>query len=161
MRASDLRQRRNALGLTQLSLARLLGVASNTVARWERGKLSIPSQTSRLLGVLEGTAELEEGMTPEPEALRRLGEAFARAGLTMEEDEAAVFLSESQAAERLGVSRAEVKRLDEEGRLKALRQPFGTSRPGALVVTDKGERAYPEEQVLKLKSQRSRKRKAS
>jgi len=98
-------------------------------------------------------------MRPTPEALNRLGEAMARAGLTMDEKEQAIFLSESQTAARLGLSRAGVKRLESEGRLKPLRQPFGTSRPGALVVTDKGECVYPEEQVAKLNAARSRKRK--
>lgn len=36
-----LRQVRDALGLTQKDLATKLGVASNTVARWERGELAI------------------------------------------------------------------------------------------------------------------------
>jgi len=159
MRGTDLRRRRETLGLTQLSLARRLGVAPNTVARWERGELRIPSQTFRLLVVLEGIAQTEERMRPTPEALNRLGEAMARAGLTMDEKEQAIFLSESQTAARLGLSRAGVKRLESEGRLKPLRQPFGTSRPGALVVTDKGECVYPEEQVAKLNAARSRKRK--
>jgi hypothetical protein len=119
----------------------------------------MPTQASRLLAVLEGMAETEEGMRPTPEALSRLGEAVARAGLTLDEDEAVTFLSESQAATRLGISRAEVKRYENEGRLKALRQPFGTSRPGAVVVTDKGECVYPEDQVLKLATARDRKRK--
>ena len=158
MKASDLKRRRVALGLTQLSLAHRLGVAANTAARWERGELPVPPQASRLLGVLEGIAETEEKMRPTPEALTRLGEALNRAGLTVDEDEAVVFLSESQAAERLGISRPEVKRLEGEGRLRPLRQPFGTSRPGALVVTDKGECVYPEEQVSKLAAARRRKR---
>ena len=41
-------------------------------------------------------------MRPTPETLSRLGEALTRAGLTVDEDEGEVFLSESQAAERLG-----------------------------------------------------------
>ena len=35
---SELRARRRALGLTQVQLAAVLGVAGNTVARWERGE---------------------------------------------------------------------------------------------------------------------------
>jgi transcriptional regulator with XRE-family HTH domain len=158
MATSSLKRRRVKLGLTQLSLAQRLGVAANTVARWERGELPVPTQAARLLGVLEGIAETEEKMRPTPEALDRLGEALSRAGLTVDEDEAATFLSESQTAERLGMSRPGVRRLESQGRLKPLRQPFGTSRPGALVVTDKGERVYPEEQVTKIAAGRRRKR---
>jgi non-specific serine/threonine protein kinase len=39
MGLSDLRERRQALHLTQAQLARVLGVPANTVARWERGDL--------------------------------------------------------------------------------------------------------------------------
>ena len=158
MRPAELKQARKALGLTQESLARRVGVAPNTVARWERGELAMPVQASRLIGVLEGIADAEAGMRPTDEALSRLGEAMGRAGLTADEDEAVTFLSESQAAARLGVTRAEVKKYEKEGRLKALRQPFGTSKPGALVVTDKGECVYPEDQVTKLAKGRRRRR---
>jgi hypothetical protein len=54
------------------------------------------------------------------------------------------------------VSSRLVKKHEQEGRLKALRQPFGTSRPGAVVVTDTGERVYPEEQVAELAKGRRR-----
>jgi transcriptional regulator with XRE-family HTH domain len=156
VKPAELKQARKALGLTQESLARRVGVAPNTVARWERGELAMPVQASRLIGVLEGIADTEAGMRPTDEALSRLGEAMARAGLTADEDEAVTFLSESQAATRLGVTRAQVKKYEQEGRLKALRQPFGTSRPGAVVVTDTGERVYPEDQVAELAKGRRR-----
>ena len=39
MGPSELRQRRDALQLTQAELARAVGVARNAVARWERGEL--------------------------------------------------------------------------------------------------------------------------
>src|SRR4030088_2419201 len=51
----ELRTRRQALRLSQASLARALGVAANTVARWERGELRI-GDTSR---VSERLARLE------------------------------------------------------------------------------------------------------
>src|SRR5262245_17315871 len=41
MEPGELRSRRRALGLTQAALARTLGVAPNTLARWERGELSV------------------------------------------------------------------------------------------------------------------------
>jgi transcriptional regulator with XRE-family HTH domain len=157
MRKIDLAPRRKALSLTQLALARRVGVTANTVARWERGELPMPSQASSLLELLEGIAETEEQLRPAPEALNRLGEAIARAGLMAELDEGDIFLSETQAANRLGISRSEVRRLESRRRLKPLRQPLGTSRPGALALTDQGERVYPEAQVLKLSADRARK----
>jgi non-specific serine/threonine protein kinase len=47
----ELRTRRQALRLSQASLARALGVAANTVARWERGELRI-GDTSRVSEML-------------------------------------------------------------------------------------------------------------
>jgi transcriptional regulator with XRE-family HTH domain len=41
MLGAELLARRKSLGLTQSELAERLGVASNTVARWERGELTI------------------------------------------------------------------------------------------------------------------------
>ncbi|MBV9601660.1 MAG: helix-turn-helix domain-containing protein [Chloroflexi bacterium] len=41
MRPRHLRERRQSLGLSQADLGRTLGVARNTVARWERGELEI------------------------------------------------------------------------------------------------------------------------
>ena len=41
MRPADIRGRRQALRLSQAGLGRALGVARNTVARWERGELEI------------------------------------------------------------------------------------------------------------------------
>jgi predicted ATPase/DNA-binding CsgD family transcriptional regulator/DNA-binding XRE family transcriptional regulator len=54
--ATELRVRRRALGLSQAALARALGVASNTVARWERGERSIrsPELVGLALQRLEG-----------------------------------------------------------------------------------------------------------
>ncbi len=41
MLGSELASRRRSLGISQDELARRLGVAANTVARWERGELRI------------------------------------------------------------------------------------------------------------------------
>ncbi len=41
--AMELRARRRALGLTQAELAAALGIAANTIARWERGARQIGS----------------------------------------------------------------------------------------------------------------------
>jgi transcriptional regulator with XRE-family HTH domain len=57
----ELRGLRKRLGLTQVELAKKVGVASNTVARWERGELGISEPVSRLLALL---AKVELPRTP-------------------------------------------------------------------------------------------------
>lgn len=42
MTGKQLRRKRNQMSMTQAELAKLLGVARNTVARWERGEMSVP-----------------------------------------------------------------------------------------------------------------------
>lgn len=42
MEGEKLKEKRMALGLTQAQLAEILDVKPNTVARWERGLLSVP-----------------------------------------------------------------------------------------------------------------------
>lgn len=42
MDKTELKERREALGMTQVSLAARLGVAPSTVARWEQGVVPIP-----------------------------------------------------------------------------------------------------------------------
>ena len=49
MEGSELRLLRQRLGLTQATLARSVGVATNTLARWERGELPISSSVSEQL----------------------------------------------------------------------------------------------------------------
>jgi len=49
MTAAALRNLRPRLRLSQAGLARLLGVAPNTVARMERGEMRISEPTARLL----------------------------------------------------------------------------------------------------------------
>ena len=53
MDGSELRRRRERLRMTQEQLARELGVAPNTVARWERGERSIPPHLALALNALE------------------------------------------------------------------------------------------------------------
>lgn len=43
MNGAKLRERRKALGLTQQALGDILGVAQNSVARWEREEMAIPT----------------------------------------------------------------------------------------------------------------------
>jgi DNA-binding transcriptional regulator YiaG len=41
MTPEELRERRRKYNLSQSSLAKLMGVTANTVARWERGEVAI------------------------------------------------------------------------------------------------------------------------
>jgi DNA-binding transcriptional regulator YiaG len=49
MSGEELRRVRRRLGLTQVELAKQLGTAANTVARWERGVLGIGEPVARLV----------------------------------------------------------------------------------------------------------------
>jgi transcriptional regulator with XRE-family HTH domain len=53
MSGSEFRARREALGYTQAVLASLLGVAANTLARWERDELPIPPIAEPALRAVE------------------------------------------------------------------------------------------------------------
>lgn len=52
MTGKTLRSIRKRLNLTQVQLARQLGVTSNTVARWERDEMKISEPVSRLIRLL-------------------------------------------------------------------------------------------------------------
>lgn len=52
MRGDEVRRIRNRLRLTQAALAVKIGVASNSVARWERGEMRIRESAARLLRLL-------------------------------------------------------------------------------------------------------------
>jgi predicted ATPase/DNA-binding CsgD family transcriptional regulator len=69
---AELRARRRALALSQAGLAKILGVAPNTVARWERGELRTadPSRVRAALGRLEADALARHG-TDNPERPHR------------------------------------------------------------------------------------------
>jgi DNA-binding transcriptional regulator YiaG len=58
MTPTALRQLRRRLGLSQAKFAALVGVASNTVARWERGELGMKPTTARLIQLV--TAQRKE-----------------------------------------------------------------------------------------------------
>lgn len=53
MTGGELREIRKRLDLTHESLANQLGVAANTIARWERGERAIPEYLSLALEALE------------------------------------------------------------------------------------------------------------
>ncbi len=56
MTGKQLRRIRRELSLTQAELAEEIGVAPNTVARWERDERSISEQTSILVRMLAEAA---------------------------------------------------------------------------------------------------------
>lgn len=58
----DLKTQRLALGLSQRKLAEALGVSANTVARWERGELTIGQPEMLALAL----AQLSEQRTHQP-----------------------------------------------------------------------------------------------
>ena len=49
MTGAELKELRSRLGMTQAALALEVGVAANTLARWERGKSSIPDAADKLI----------------------------------------------------------------------------------------------------------------
>jgi transcriptional regulator with XRE-family HTH domain len=49
MNAGELRKLRKKLGWSQAQLAREVGVATNSVARWERGEMAISEPVARLI----------------------------------------------------------------------------------------------------------------
>ena len=52
MTPKELGRLRQRLDLTQAAFAAMIGVAPNTVARWERGELGIRPTTARLITLL-------------------------------------------------------------------------------------------------------------
>ncbi len=63
MEANELKQRRDRLGLTQAELATILGVAENTVWRYEKGATTIPKHMALTLEALE-TRQIENLKQP-------------------------------------------------------------------------------------------------
>jgi DNA-binding transcriptional regulator YiaG len=53
MQGKELKQRRAALGLTQVALAEAMGVGWSAVARWEIDENKIPKWAEILLGFIE------------------------------------------------------------------------------------------------------------
>lgn len=51
---ADIQRRRRALCITQVQLAARLGVAGNTVARWEQGRIRVPPYVDLALRTIEG-----------------------------------------------------------------------------------------------------------
>jgi DNA-binding transcriptional regulator YiaG len=55
---------RNRLGLSQSGFAKIVGVAPNTVARWERGELGMRRSTERLITLLVRGTDLTSPTVP-------------------------------------------------------------------------------------------------
>jgi len=53
MEKSELKKRRERLGLTQTELAETVGISANTVSRYETGAMVIPKSMDLILEALE------------------------------------------------------------------------------------------------------------
>ena len=52
MKPDELRRIRKRMGLTQLELAEEIGVARNTVTRWEMGLVAMPGPMAKLIRLI-------------------------------------------------------------------------------------------------------------
>ena len=57
MNGKELRTIRRRLKVTQVEFAELVGVTSNTVARWERGEMTMRKRAARLIQNLSTAAK--------------------------------------------------------------------------------------------------------
>ncbi len=64
MTPRQLREFRQRLGITQVAFADAIGVAPNTVARWERGELNMRASTAKLIEMLIQNADLTKPEIP-------------------------------------------------------------------------------------------------
>lgn len=64
MLARQLREFRQRLGITQVAFAEAIGVAPNTVARWERGELNMRASTAKLIEMMMRNADLRKPEIP-------------------------------------------------------------------------------------------------
>jgi transcriptional regulator with XRE-family HTH domain len=66
MTPRQLREFRKRLGLSQTAFAKGIGVAPNTVARWERGELAMRESTRLMLKFLVEDIDLTDPVWPRP-----------------------------------------------------------------------------------------------
>ena len=78
MKPQDLLHARLARGHSQRKLGEVLGVASNTVARWERGERRIPRWAGQLVARWNEVADLRNALTDTTEALEKSRRQCAR-----------------------------------------------------------------------------------
>lgn len=60
MEGKELKQKREALELTQTELADILGVKMNTVYRWESGILVVPTSIKLAMETVERNSKLKQ-----------------------------------------------------------------------------------------------------
>jgi DNA-binding transcriptional regulator YiaG len=60
MGGKELKKMRESLGLTQVKLAEILGIRSNTVARWENGVLIVPKTVELAMRTVKADIEKEK-----------------------------------------------------------------------------------------------------
>ncbi len=148
MNKDELKQYRERIGLTQGELSKALGVANNTVSRWELGQRSIPEFLPLALETIErrlstvGSPESSKAQSapvaPVADKPKQKSKPFVHPGFTealAEENSGKPFnysilelsktssdnelLSTVQVADRLGVSRKSVNDYIIDGKLKA------------------------------------------
>jgi DNA-binding XRE family transcriptional regulator len=66
------------LGMTQSAMGEFLGVASNTVARWEAGRLPIPRWAERMIALRDDLADTKMALAREQASNERLRERYRR-----------------------------------------------------------------------------------
>ena len=66
MTPNQLSEFRKRLGLSQKEFAKCIGVATNTVARWERGELGMRNSTQMFLDLLARNTDLTKPVLPIP-----------------------------------------------------------------------------------------------
>ncbi len=119
MNKDELKQFRERIGLTQGGLSKALGVANNTVSRWELGQRSIPEFLPLALETIE----------------RRLSKVKDESTVGSKTENAVIapkvpkatdgMLSTVEVATRLGVSRKSVSDYIVDGKLKATKGKQG------------------------------------
>jgi transcriptional regulator with XRE-family HTH domain len=70
MNGKELRGIRRRLGLSGRQLGEIIGVTQNTIARWERGEVSIGQPAARLIRIIAGEDVPEIRLETKPKARR-------------------------------------------------------------------------------------------
>jgi len=134
--ASDLKELRARLGLSQEELAQLLGVHAMTVSKWERGKLRPGPHEKRLLKSFAAAAERgirapQRGKRPDP--VRFLAELLAHAEARPEIDLGALSATNSFPGRVVELVRGDVV-------TKVVVEVAPGVRMGSVITTDSVDR---------------------